>query len=334
MNKEQLSGAEKIAILLLAMGDKFTSEVFKRMERTEITEVSKAIMNLEAVPKEMVEEVLREFHHAMVSGQDILAGGENAVKHILLKHLDSDTAKYIIDELNLELGPTPFRELGNVSPRILAQILRNEHPQTLALILGHMPPEQAAVLLTSLPSGGRTEVLMRLANLEPVSDDMLVEVDKVLQSQLIAMGGKEGKKAGGVPAVAEILNSVDRATEEEVLSEIEEESAQMAEDIRNLMFVFEDIKALDSRAVREMLKEISNDDLILALKGASPDLQELFYNNMSERAATMIKEDLEIMGPTKLSDVEAAQQNIVKTVRRLEAEGRIAINRGGGDVFV
>ena len=334
MNKEQLSGAEKIAILLLAMGDKFTSEVFKRMERTEITEVSKAIMNLEAVPKEMVEEVLREFHHAMVSGQDILAGGENAVKHILLKHLDSDTAKYIIDELNLELGPTPFRELGNVSPRILAQILRNEHPQTLALILGHMPPEQAAVLLTSLPSGGRTEVLMRLANLEPVPDDMIVEVDKVLQSQLIAMGGKEGKKAGGVPAVAEILNSVDRATEEEVLSEIEEESAQMAEDIRNLMFVFEDIKALDSRAVREMLKEISNDDLILALKGASPDLQELFYNNMSERAATMIKEDLEIMGPTKLSDVEAAQQNIVKTVRRLEAEGRIAINRGGGDVFV
>ena len=334
MNKEQLSGAEKIAILLLAMGDKFTSEVFKRMERAEITEVSKAIMNLDAVPKETVEAVLREFHHAMVSGQDILAGGENAVKRILLKHLDTDTAKYIIDELDLELGPTPFRELGNVSPRILAQILRNEHPQTLALILGHMPPEQAAVLLTSLPSGGRTEVLMRLANLEPVPDDMIVEVDKVLQSQLIAMGGKEGKKVGGVPAVAEILNSVDRATEEEVLSEIEEESSQMAEDIRNLMFVFEDIKSLDSRAVREMLKEISNDDLILALKGASPDLQELFYTNMSERAATMIKEDLEIMGPTKLADVEAAQQNIVKTVRRLEAEGRIAISRGGGDVFV
>ena len=334
MNKEQLSGAEKIAILLLAMGDKFTSEVFKRMERAEITEVSKAIMNLDAVPKETVEAVLREFHHAMVSGQDILAGGESAVKRILLKHLDTDTAKYIIDELDLELGPTPFRELGNVSPRILAQILRNEHPQTLALILGHMPPEQAAVLLTSLPSGGRTEVLMRLANLEPVPDDMIVEVDKVLQSQLIAMGGKEGKKVGGVPAVAEILNSVDRATEEEVLSEIEEESAQMAEDIRNLMFVFEDIKSLDARAIREMLKEISNDDLILALKGASPDLQELFYTNMSERAATMIKEDLEIMGPTKLADVEAAQQNIVKTVRRLEAEGRIAISRGGGDVFV
>ena len=334
MSEQQLNGAQKTAILLLAMGDKFTSEVFKRMERQEITRVSKAIMELDAVPKESVEEVLREFHHALVSGQDIISGGEDAVKKLLLKHLDSDTAKYIIDELNLELGPTPFRELGNVSPRILAQILRNEHPQTLALILGHMVPDQAAVLLTSLPAGVRTEVLMRLANLEPVPEDMIVEVDKVLQSQLIAMGGKEGKKVGGIPAVAEILNSVDRATEEEVLAEIEEESAQVADDIRNLMFVFEDIKALDDRALREMLKEISNDDLILALKGASADLQELFFKNMSERAATMIREDLEIMGPTKLSDVEAAQQGIVKTVRRLEAEGRIAISRGGGDVFV
>ena len=259
---EQLNGAQKTAILLLAMGDKFTSEVFKRMERQEITRVSKAIMELDAVPKELVEEALREFHHALVTGQDIISGGEDAVKKLLLKHLDSDTAKYIIDELNLELGPTPFRELSNVSPRILAQRLRNEHPQTLALILGHMVPDQAAVLLTSLPAGVRTEVLMRLANLEPVPEDMIVEVDKVLQSQLIAMGGKEGKKVGGIPAVAEILNSVDRATEEEVLAEIEEESAQVAEDIRNLMFVFEDIKGLDDRAVREMLKEISNDDLI------------------------------------------------------------------------
>lgn len=335
MKKEQLSGPQKTAILLLAMGDKFTAEVFKRMEREEITKISKAIMDLDTVPKDIVEDVLREFHHAIVTGQDILSGGEEAVKRMLLKHLDNDTARYIIEELKLELGPTPFRELSNVSPRILAQILRNEHPQTLALILGHMPSEQAAVLLTSLPSGVHTEVLMRLAHLEPIPEEMIVEVDKVLQTQLIAMGGKEGKKVGGVAAVAEILNSVDRATEEEVLSEIEEESSQMAEDIRALMFVFEDIKTLDARAIREMLKDISNDDLIIALKGASEDLQELFFTNMSERAGAMIREDLELMGPTKLSDVEAAQQGIVKTVRRLEAEGRIAISRGaGGEVFV
>ena len=162
---EQLSGLEKSAILLLAMGDKFTSEAFKRMERSEITQISKVIMELDAVPKETIEMVLREFHYALVSGQDILTGGEDAVKRLLMKNLDGDTAKYIIDELNLEVTSAPFRELGNVSPRILSQILRNEHPQTLALILGHMPSEQAAVLLTNLPAGVRTEVLMRLANL-------------------------------------------------------------------------------------------------------------------------------------------------------------------------
>ncbi|ABM29681.1 flagellar motor switch protein FliG [Nitratidesulfovibrio vulgaris] len=330
----QLKGPEKTAVLLLAMGDKFTSEVFKRMDRQEIAAVSKAIVEMETVPKEVVEDVLREFHHALVTGQEMIAGGQDAVKRLLMKNLDSETAKYIMDQLNLESGPAPFRELGNISPRLLAQILRNEHPQTLALILGHMPSERAADLLTNLPAGVRTEVLMRLARLEAVPEDMLMEVDKVLQSQLIAMGGKEGKKVGGVQSVAEILNAVDRATEEEVIAEIEEESAQMAEDIRNLMFVFEDVSSLDDRGIRELLKDISNEDLTMALRGSPDDLKEKFFKNMSERAATMIREDLEIMGPTRLSDVEAAQQNIVKTVRRLEAEGRVMIGRGGGDVFV
>lgn len=333
-SEQQLKGPQKTAILLLALGDKFTAEVFKRMERQEIAAVSKAIVELETVPKELVEEVLREFHTALVTGQDMISGGAEAVKRMLMKNLDSETAKYIMDSLNLDSGPAPFRELGNVSPRLLSQILRNEHPQTLALILGHMHPDNAAELLTNLPSGVRPEVLMRLARLEAVPEDMLMEVDKVLQSQLIAMGGKEGKKVGGVTAVAEILNAVDRATEEEVLAEIEEESSQMAEDIRNLMFVFEDVKGLDDRGIRELLKEISNEDLTMALRGSSDDLKDKFFKNMSERAATMIREDLEIMGPTRLSDVEGAQQNIVKTVRRLETEGRIIVGRGGGDVFV
>ena len=194
--------------------------------------------------------------------------------------------------------------------------------------------DQAANLLTSLPAGVRAEVLMRLARLEAVPEDMLMEVDKVLTSQLIAMGGKEGKKVGGVQSVAEILNAVDRATEEEVLSEIEEDSAQMAEDIRNLMFVFEDCKNIDDRGVREMLKEISNEDLTLALRGASDDLKEKFFKNMSERAGNMIREELEFMGPAKLSDVESAQQNVVKIVRRLEGENKLVISRGAGDVFV
>lgn len=330
----ELTGQERIAVLLLAMGDKFTADVFKRMDRQEIADISKAIVELQPVPRDVVEDVLREFHESLVEGVDMISGGSDTLKRLLVKNVDPETAKYIMDSLSLDTGPAPFRELEQVSPRLLSQILRNEHPQTLALILGHLNPDQAANLLTSLPSGVRAEVLMRLARLEAVPEDMLMEVDKVLTSQLIAMGGKEGKKVGGVQSVAEILNAVDRATEEEVLSEIEEDSAQMAEDIRNLMFVFEDCKNIDDRGVREMLKEISNEDLTLALRGASEDLKEKFFKNMSERAGNMIREELEFMGPTKLSDVETAQQNIVKIVRRLEAENKVIISRGASDVFV
>lgn len=330
----ELTGHQRIAVLLLAMGDKFTADVFKRMERQEIADVSKAIVELEPVPRETVEEVLREFHESLVDGVDMISGGSDTVKRLLVKNLDPETAKYVMDSLSLDTGPAPFRELEQVSPRLLSQILRNEHPQTLALIMGHLNPDQAANLLTSLPAGVRSEVLTRLAKLESVPEDMLMEVDKVLTSQLIAMGGKEGKKVGGVQSVAEILNAVDRATEEEVLSEIEEDSAQMAEDIRNLMFVFEDCKNIDDRGVRELLKEISNEDLTLALRGASDDLKDKFFKNMSERAGSMIREELEFMGPTKLSDVETAQQNIVKIVRRLEAENKVVVSRGAGEVFV
>ncbi|MBO4301055.1 MAG: flagellar motor switch protein FliG [Desulfovibrio sp.] len=329
-----LTGKQRIAVLLLAMGDKFTADVFKRMERQEIADISRAIVELEPVPRETVEEVLRDFHESLVEGVDMIAGGSDTLKRLLVKNLDPETAKYVMDTLSLETGPAPFRDLEQVSPKLLSQVLRNEHPQTLALILGHLNPDQAASLLTSLPAGVRAEVLMRLARLEAVSEDMLMEVDKVLTSQLIAMGGKEGRKVGGVQSVAEILNAVDRATEEEVLSEIEEDSAQMAEDIRNLMFVFEDCKSIDDKGIREMLKEVSNEDLTLALRGASDDLKEKIFKNMSERAANMIREELEFMGPAKLSDVEDAQQNIVKVVRRLESENKLVISRGSGDVFV
>ena len=329
-----IDGAKKTAVLLLALGEQFASEVFKRMDRNELAAVSKAMVDLDTVPKELVEAVLREFYRDLVTGREMIRGGQEAVKRLLLPNVDSDTAKYVSDYLNLDTGPAPFREIGKVSPKLLAQILRNEHPQTLALIIGNLRSEQAADLLTKLPAGVRTEVLMRLARLEAVPEEMLMAVDKVLQSQLIAMGGKEGKKVGGVQAVAEILNAVDRSTEEEVLAEIEEEAPSVAEEIRNLMFVFDDVAGLDDKAVREMLKEISNEDLTMALRGANEEMRTLFFKNMSERAGNMIKEDLEIMGPTRLADVETAQQNIVKIVRRLESEGRIVISRGSGDVFV
>ncbi len=331
----EFNGTQKIAILLLALGDKFASDVFKRMERSEITAISKVIMELDYVSKEDVESILREFHFALVDGLDVVSGGQDVLKQVLSANLDPETAKYISDALNIETGPIPFQELDRANPKLLAQLLRNEHPQTLALILGHLQPEQASNLLLLLPAPVRPEILMRLARLEAVPEEMLLDVDKVLQSQLIAMGSKEGKKVGGNISVAEILNQVDRATEEEVLAEIEETSSQMAEDIRNLMFVFEDCRFIDDKGIRELLKEANNDDLTLALKGASEELKEMLFKNMSERAGEMIKEELEFMGPTKLSDVEAAQQSIVKLVRQLEAQGKLVVSRGaGGEVFV
>ena len=330
----KLTGPQKTAILILALGDAFASEVFKKFDRAEITAVSRAMAKLDSVGKEQAEEVLREFNQAMTIGKEMLYGGPEQVRKMISSNLDSDTARYILDELDFESGPVPFKELGNVSPKILAQILRNEHPQTLALILGHLPPESAGNLLQNMGPGVRAEVLIRLAKLEAVAEEMLVEVDRVLQSQLIAIGGKEGRKVGGVSSVAEILNAIDRATEEEIMADIEEESAQLAEEIKQLMFVFEDIMKIDDRGIREVLKEISNEDLTLALKAAGEDLREKFFKNLSERAGNMIREDLEIMGPVKLSEVESAQQNIVKQVRRLEAEGRIVIAGSGGEVLV
>lgn len=330
----KLTGPQKTAILILALGDAFASEVFKKFDRSEITAVSRAMAKLDSVGKEQAEEVLREFNQAMTIGKEMLYGGPEQVRKMISSNLDSDTARYILDELDFESGPVPFKELGNVSPKILAQILRNEHPQTLALILGHLPPESAGNLLQNMSPGVRAEVLIRLAKLEAVAEEMLVEVDRVLQSQLIAIGGKEGRKVGGVSSVAEILNAIDRATEEEIMADIEEESAQLAEEIKQLMFVFEDIMKIDDRGIREILKEISNEDLTMSLKTAPEELREKFFKNLSERAGNMIREDLEIMGPVKLSEVEAAQQNIVKQVRRLEAEGRIVIAGSGGEVLV
>ncbi len=331
---DKISGTQKTAILLLALGDKCAVDVFKRLDRREITQVSKAMVEMDTVPKEMVEEVLKEFNQVLTLGESMLAGSPDRVRK-MLQGLDSETAKFVLDSLELDTGPGPFKALESVSPKLLAQILRNEHPQTLALILGHLDSEQAAGLLQNMSAGVRAEVLIRLARLEAVPADMLEDLGKVLDRQLIAMGGREGRKVGGVSSVAEILNAVERATEEEVLADIEEESTQLAEEIRQLMFVFEDIKTLDDRGIRELLKEVSNDELTLALKGASEELRDKFFSNLSERAATMIKEDLEIMGPVKLSEVETAQMNVVKVVRRLEAEGRIIITgKGGGDVLL
>lgn len=331
---EQLSGTEKVAIVLLSMGDEFIAETFKYLEKEEVTAISKAILNLKTVDAELVTNTMQEFHVALSSTIEAVTGGKETVKRVLNKTLDTETAKYILDLLNLEREVVPFKELSTVSPRILSQILRNEHPQTVALILGHLQNEKAAEVLMQLPEGLKIEVTKRLATLDAIPEDILLDVDNALQKQILAMGGSEGRRVGGISTVAEILNATDRATEELVLTEIEEENPQMAAKIRDLMFVFEDIVDIDDKGIREMLKEINVQDLPVALRSASSELKTRILTNMSERAGKMLEEDMEVMGPARVTDIEAAQQRIVKVVRSLEASGKIVISRGSNDVLI
>ncbi|MDE7469449.1 MAG: flagellar motor switch protein FliG [Desulfovibrionaceae bacterium] len=331
---ETLSGTDKVAIVLLSMGDEFIAETFKHLEKEEVTAISKSILNLKTVDTETVTGIMQEFHIALSSMVEAVTGGRETVKRVLNKTLDTETAKYILDTLNLERETVPFKELSTVSPRILSQILRNEHPQTVALILGHLQSEKAAEVLMQLPEGLKIEVTKRLATLDAIPEEILHDVDNALQKQIMAMGGTEGRKVGGIGTVAEILNATDRATEELVLTELEEENPQIASKIRELMFVFEDIIDIDDKGIREMLKEINMQDLAMALRTASSELKTKIFNNMSERAAKMLEEDMEVMGPARVADIEAAQQRIVKVVRTLEADGKIMISRGANDVLI
>lgn len=331
---DTLSGTDKVAIVLLSMGDEFIAETFKHLEKEEVTAISKAILNLKTVDTETVSAIMQEFHLALSSMIEAVTGGRETVKRVLNKTLDTETAKYILDALNLEREVVPFKELATVSPRILSQILRNEHPQTVALILAHLQSEKAAEVLMQLPEGLKIEVTKRLATLDAIPEEILLDVDNALQKQIMAMGGTEGRKVGGIGAVAEILNATDRATEELVLTELEEENPQIATKIRELMFVFEDILDIDDKGIREMLKEVNMQDLAMSLRTASSELKTKILSNMSERAGKMLEEDMEVMGPARVADIEAAQQRIVKVVRALEADGKIMISRGANDVLV
>ncbi|MGL4722548.1 MAG: flagellar motor switch protein FliG [Desulfovibrionaceae bacterium] len=334
IKEKPLSSIDKVAVVLLSMGDEFIAETFTLMDRQEVADISKAIVNMRNVSQDEVSEIIREFHTELIYSLDAVTGGKEVLKKLLSKTVDTDTAKYISDILQLNTGIVPFKNLANVSVKMLTQVLRDEHPQTLALVLAHLPRDKAADVLSQLPEGLKVEVTKRLATLEPVPEEILLDVDKALQTQIIAMGGTEGRHVGGISTVAEILNATDKATEEVVLAEIEEENPQMAIKIRNLMFVFENILDIDDRGIREILKEIDSKELLLALRSTSEELKNKIFTNMSQRASKMLIEDMEVMGPAKLTDIEEAQQNILKIIRRLEEEGKVIISRGGGDVFI
>ncbi len=334
-NPDSLTGPEKAAVFLLMLGEDYASDVFKRLDDEEIRNVGRQMAKIDRVDKDDVAALLAEFQ-GDAGGDEIFLSGDDMLESALRRALTGEKAGEILDDIRSDWRLTLFQKARKLEPKILVNFLRNEHPQTISLVLSVLESTQAAIILADLKEELQVEVVMRMAELDKVSPDVLVEVDRVLQDELLSVEGMEGQRLGGVEAVAEILNNADRALEAQVLEGVEEQRESLAEEIRRLMFVFEDLMTVDDRGIMSILKEVSTDDLKLALKTSSEDLQDKIFGNMSQRAVDMLKEDMEIMGPTRLKDVEGAQQAIIKIAKRLEQEGKVQLSAGGGgeDEFV
>ncbi len=332
---EALTGPEKAAVFLLTVGEEFASQVFQRLDPEDIKNVGRQMARIDKVDKEDLTALVNEFK-ADTGDTDIFLSGNEMLEGALKRALSSDKASEILEEIRSDWKLTLFQKARKLEPKVLVNFLRNEHPQTVALVLSVLEPVQSAQILMEFNEEVQVEVMMRMAELDKVSPEILVDVDRVLQDELLTVEGMEGQRLGGVEAVAEILNNADRGLEASILEGIEEQRETLADEIRRLMFVFEDLIGVDDRGVQSILKEVSTDDLKLALKLASEELKEKIFGAMSSRAVEMLKEDMEIMGPTRVKDVEAAQQSIIKIAKRLEQEGKIQLMSGGGgeDEFV
>lgn len=322
---EPLSGVKKAAILLLTIDEELSKEVIKDLDEEDLKKLNREIEKIKIIPEQIVNKVHEEFFQSLQKTAKPLLGGSQKFKELLKKTLGEEKAEIIV--LGKEQPKQPGDFLKRCDPRALSNVLRNEHPQTIALVLSVIGPKKASEVLILLPEKLRADVMIRMAYLEKVDKKILAEIENVLRDELESIGVVEGKRLGGIEVVAGILNQMDRRYETEILEKIEEANSELAERIRQLMFTFDDILKLDDRSIQVLLKEISSEDLTLALKGASEAIKAKIFSNMSERAAAMLKEDLEAMGPVRVSDVEKAQIKIAMTVKRLDEEGKIVLAR-------
>lgn len=335
---EEFTGPEKSAILLLTLGEDVAAEVLKYLEEPEIQKLSNYMSQLDAVSGDAVNRITQEFYQKALEGGGLTRGGEEYLRKLLSRALDPEKVEWILENLSIPSEETGLETIKWLDPQTIARFTRSEHPQTIAIILAHLEPQQATAVLAELPEVLRPDVALRIATLERIPSGVLKDLGDVLQKELMATGTVETVRKtniGGVEVVAEMLNQMDQSMEHGILSKIEETHPDLAEQIRQLMFVFEDLIHVDDRGMQQILKEVSTDNLVMALKTASEGLREKIFRNMSERAAMMLREDLEALGPARLADVEKAQQAVVRTAKKLEDEGKIIIGkRGGEDVFV
>lgn len=333
MPTNKYSGAQKAAILLMAFGEEISAEIFKNMTEFEIKRIGSAMSRLGRTDQEIVDEIMMEFYEILQQNKKYFYGGGDLTKKIIGNAFKGGDADQIIEQLALGSSAN-LDSLELIDPKTLANFIRNEHPQTIALILAHLDPKKCGETLKLLPEGQHTEILLRIANLEAVAPEIIDEIDDVLRNEIQAMGSISTQKIGGVEPIAEMLNLIDKATEEQILDNLEERDPDLADQIRQLMFVFDDLVKVDDRGIQELIKNVSNDKWKVALKTASEAVKDLIFKNMSDRAATMLREDMEAMSAVKLSDVEAMQYEIVQIARKLEEEGKIIIASGGDSAYV
>ncbi len=330
----KVTGAEKAALLLNVLGEETTNSILKHLKDNDIRKVISLMGKMKKAPVPLIKGVLMDFYKALSEENEIIFGNDYT-KDAIIKSLGEERARLIFGAGAAQTQQKSLEALEMVDTRTLANYLINEHPQTVALIVAHLPPEKKSEVLKRLPEGMQGEIVLRMTNLEYISPELLEQVDDVLKTGLATMGTMETTQLGGVEPVAEMFNLMDKNTEQSIMSRVEEKDPLLAEEIRKLMFVFEDLVKVDDKGMGLILKEVNNESLLKALKSAPEGIREKIFRNMSKRGAETVKADLETMGPIRVSDVEAAQQQMVAIARRLEEEGKIFIERGGdGDGLV
>jgi len=333
-------GLRKAAILFLFLGEDLSSEIFRKLEDHEIQTISNYIAQMDDLQPEEVKQTLTEFCEQADTDFTLpTSKGKDFIKNVIIKALGEKKAATILDEVLTSSFYTTQKSRGLRSvkgrdPKTIATILQDEHPQVIALILAHMEPERAGIVIGHLPENIRVDVILRIANLSGISPDIVDEVDDILQKKLDAIGGGESRRIGGLRPAAEILNQMEKVAGDSILEKITEVNPTLAEEIKQMMFTFEDIRYLDDRSIQTLLKEIDPKELAMALKTASSEIKLKIFKNMSGRAADMLKDDIETMGPVRLKDVEKAQLAIANVARKLEIEGKIVLSRGEEDVLV
>ncbi|GAA4060100.1 flagellar motor switch protein FliG [Amphibacillus indicireducens] len=333
-NKHALSSRQKAAILLISLGPDVSAQIYKHLTEEEIEKLTLEISSVKKVDTEQKEEVMEQFHQIALAQDYISQGGIGYARTVLEKAVGGDEAQKIIARLTSSLQVKPFDFARKADPAQILNFIQNEHPQTIALVLSYLDNEQAGQILSELPQEVQADVAKRIAIMDSTSPEIIYQVEQILEEKLSATVTQDYTQTGGIQAVVEVLNGVDRSTERTILDALEVQDPELAEEIKKRMFVFEDIVTLDNRAIQRVIREVENDDLRLALKVASEEVQNVIFENMSTRMAETFKEEMEYMGPVRLRDVEEAQQRIVGSIRRLEEVGEIVIARGGGDDII